>query len=184
MSELKIYSECGGMNPLRHYTVYSQIRDALHDIGVRFERKQIKTAVLQAGAEEEQVLQMYRDEVEHLIAEEGYKAVDVLSVGPDHPEKKQLREQFLREHTHPDEEVRFFVAGRGLFTLHMNNLVYDVLCEAGDVLVIPAGSRHWFDMGKNPDVITIRMYDNPEGWVAHYTGSPISDHFSRFESVS
>ena len=180
MSELKIYSECGGMNPLRHYTAYSQIREALHDIGVRFERWDIKPGALKPGADEKCVLGVYQDEVEQLMADEGYKAVDVMSVGPDHPDKETLRNQFLREHTHPDEEVRFFVAGKGLFTLHINNLVYDVLCEAGDVLVIPPGARHWFDMGSNPDVITIRLFDNPEGWVAHYTGSPIADHFSRF----
>ncbi|MCL6269584.1 cupin domain-containing protein [Sansalvadorimonas sp. 2012CJ34-2] len=180
MSELKIYSESGGMNPLRHYTVYSQIRDALHDIGVRFERWETRAEKLLPGVDEEVVLDLYRDQMEKLMAEEGYKAFDAISVGPDHPDKEALRKQFLREHTHPDEEVRFFVEGRGLFTLHHNNLVYDVLCEAGDVLIIPPGARHWFDMGNNPEVITIRLFNNPDGWVAHYTGSPIADHFSRF----
>ena len=180
MSELKIYSEWGGMKPLRHYTVYSRIREALNDIGVGFERWEVKAGALQPGVDEEYVLGIYRREVEQFMADEGYKAVDVISVGPEHPDKDILRNQFLREHTHPDEEVRFFAAGRGLFTLHINNLVIDVLCEAGDVLVIPPGVRHWFDMGSHPEVITIRLFDNPEGWVAHYTGSSIVDHFSRF----
>ncbi len=179
MSELKIFSEYGVKNPLRHYTVNSQIREALHDVGVRFERWETR-GNLAAGADSELVLKAYSEQVERLMTEEGYKTVDVLSVCPDDPDKERLREQFLREHTHSDDEVRIFVVGSGLFTLHINNLVYDVLCEEGDFLTIPAGTRHWFDMGPNPSLITIRLFNNPEGWVANYTGSPIADHFGRF----
>ena len=43
--------------------------------------------------------------------------------------------------------MRFFVAGSGLFTLHVGDRVYEVLCEQGDLIGVPDGTPHWFDMG-------------------------------------
>ena len=50
-----------------------------------------------------------------------------------------------------------------------------------DLLSVPAGIKHWFDMGEQPDFKCIRLFTNTEGWVADYTGSPIADSFPRFE---
>jgi len=78
--------------------------------------------------------------------------------------------------------VRFFVAGQGLFSLHIDASVYEVLCEKGDLISIPANTPHWFDMGQNPQFVAIRLFNNPDGWVANYSGSGIATQFSRLEN--
>ena len=77
-----------------------------------------------------------------------------------------MRAKFLDEHRHGEDEVRFFVAGRGLFVLHIEEHVYAVLCERNDLISVPAGTRHWFDMGEHPHFVAVRLFNNPEGWVA------------------
>jgi 1,2-dihydroxy-3-keto-5-methylthiopentene dioxygenase len=37
-------------------------------------------------------------------------------------------------------------------------------------------------MGPNPHFIAIRLFTNPEGWVAKFTGEPIADRFPRLEN--
>jgi len=116
------------------------------------------------------------------MADEGYQTVDVVSMAPDHPDKKAFRQKFLAEHTHSDDEVRFFVDGHGLFSLHLDDDVYEILCEKGDLIGVPANTRHWFDMGPNPRFVAIRLFNNPEGWVANFTGAGIADRFNRLDN--
>jgi 1,2-dihydroxy-3-keto-5-methylthiopentene dioxygenase len=106
----------------------------------------------------------------------------VVSLSADHPQKAELRQKFLSEHTHSEDEVRFFVAGEGLFTLHADNKVFEVLCQKGDLISVPANTPHWFDMGPNPGFIAIRLFNNPDGWVANFTGSDIAERFNRLEN--
>lgn len=159
----------------------SSIRARLAAAGVRFEQWQA-SAELSPGASQDDVIAAYRADIDRLIAEEGYQTVDVVSLNRKNPKKDELRQIFLREHRHGEDEVRFFVAGQGLFSLHINDRVYEVLCERGDLISVPANTPHWFDMGPNPDFIAIRLFNNPEGWVAHYTGDTIADRFNRLEN--
>jgi 1,2-dihydroxy-3-keto-5-methylthiopentene dioxygenase len=175
MSLIVVYDVQG--NELNErYTEHSEISNKLATLGVRFERWQT-TQPLSAEAGQEEVLAAYRADVDRLIAEYGFQSVDVVSMGPDHPQKAELRQKFLAEHTHADFEVRFFVEGSGLFYLHVGDRVYLVQCEQGDLISVPAGVTHWFDMGENPDFKCIRLFVVPEGWVGDFTGSEIVDRF-------
>ena len=153
-----------------------EIRRELAAIGVTFERWQAQ-APLTPGAPQAEVLAAYRPEIERLVAERGYLSVDVVSLDPAHPEREALRRKFLAEHTHADDEVRFFVAGSGLFTLHAAGRVYAVLCEQDDLISVPAGLPHWFDMGSAPAFTCIRLFNDPAGWVARFTGDEIAARF-------
>src|SRR5690625_7862069 len=94
---------------------------------------------------------------------------------PDHPKRVELRQSFLREHTHSEDELRFFAAGQGLFALRIGDRVLEVLCTRGDLIAVPAGTPHWFDMGPSPDFVALRFFNDSRGWIAHYTGSDRSD---------
>jgi 1,2-dihydroxy-3-keto-5-methylthiopentene dioxygenase len=109
-------------------------------------------------------------------------SVDVVSMHPAHPTKDALRTKFLAEHTHAEDEIRFFVGGCGLFTIRTETQVFEVKCEANDLIHVPAGTRHWFDMGAEPFFIAIRIFRNPEGWVANFTGDAIAERFPRLEA--
>ena len=178
MSQLRIYAESNGAAPLRTVTSHAEIARELGAVGVRFERWEASKSVV-PGASQDEVIAAYRDDIERLKKEKGYQAVDVISLTPDHPDRAALRQKFLNEHTHSEDEVRFFVAGRGQFTLHIGEKVYEVLCMQGDLIGVPDGTRHWFDMSEKPYFIAIRLFTNKEGWVANFTGSDIAGQFPR-----
>ncbi len=180
MSCLSVYHDTNSAQPFKVLTHGEDIAATLAEVGVRFERWQA-SAPIAPGASQEQVIAAYRPEIERLKEEGGYVTVDVISLTDDHPQKAELRSKFLDEHTHGEDEVRFFVAGRGLFSLHIGDKVYAVLCEKNDLISVPAGTPHWFDMGEHPHFVAIRLFNNPEGWVARFTGKDIASHFSCLE---
>jgi 1,2-dihydroxy-3-keto-5-methylthiopentene dioxygenase len=181
MSRLRIFDEGQGEEPLHAFDDHAQIARELGKVGVRFERWEASQPI-EPGAAPEAVIEAYRGDIERLQHEHGYQAVDVISLNADHPQKDALRQKFLNEHTHSEDEVRFFVAGQGLFTLHINDRIYEVLCCQGDLIGVPDGTRHWFDMGPNPGFVAIRLFTNPEGWVAQFTGDGIAQRFPRLEN--
>ena len=180
MSHLQIFPETGGHPPMP--TLASNDPDLiaaeLARRGIGFERWPARVA-LQEGASAESILAAYAPEIARVQASGTYPTVDAIRMTPDHPDREALRLKFLSEHTHSEDEVRFFVEGRGLFCLHIGPEVLQVLCEAEDFLRVPAGTRHWFDMGSQPRFSAIRFFDNPAGWVAQFTGDPIAERYPR-----
>lgn len=182
MSRLRIFDENHGDTPLAVHERHADISRALSTIGVRFEQWAASQPI-EPGASQDDVIAAYRDDIERLQLEKGYQAVDVISLTPDHPDRAVLRQKFLNEHTHSEDEVRFFVAGSGQFTLHVDGRVYDILCESGDLIGVPDGTRHWFDMSEAPYFVAIRLFTNKEGWVANFTGDEIAQRFPRMTPV-
>lgn len=177
MSRLEVFAEDGAL--MSDTRDGDEIAAQLARIGVTFERW--PTRGLAADADGDTILAAYAPEVERLKAMGGYQSIDVVSVVPDHPDRAMMRTKFLSEHTHAEDEVRFFVRGEGLFTLHAADRVWNVLCCEGDLMSVPAGMTHWFDMGAAPNFTAIRMFVNPDGWVAAFTGSDIAERFPRHE---
>ena len=172
MSELRIFDvlhpDAGAQVVLEHAAIAGE----LASIGVRFERWQANEPLAE-DADQAAVLAAYAEDVARLNAEYGFKSVDVVSLRADHPQKEAMRSKFLSEHTHDDFEVRFFVDGQGMFYLHVGDKVYAVLCTQGDLISVPSGVTHWFDMGTQPNFKCIRFFTVPEGWVGHFTGSGV-----------
>lgn len=180
MTHLRIFDEAEPARPLSTHVDYDDIRSRLAEAGIRLERWQA-SAPLAPGAPAAEVIAAYREDIDRLMRDGGYQAVDVVSMHPAHPDKEALRRKFLDEHTHAEDEVRFFVAGQGLFSLHIGTRVYEVLCTRGDLIAVPAGTRHWFDMGPEPEFVAIRLFTNPAGWVAQFTGTDIAARFPRLD---
>ena len=157
------------------------IRRALLPFDVRFERWEA-TAQLPPGAGQEAVLAAYRGDVDRMMKLGGYQSVDVVRIHPEHPDREAMRRKFLSEHTHDDDEVRFFVEGAGAFYLRNDDTVLKIVCEQGDLLSVPKHTRHWFDMGPRPLFAAIRLFTTPDGWVASFTGDKIADTVPKYES--
>ncbi len=155
---------------------FDTIAEQLNAIGVQLERWEPCTEFV-ADIEVQSALDAYQAPIEKLKRRYGFQSVDEVSLSPDHPQKQAMRQKFLSEHTHGDFEVRFFVEGRGLFYLHVGDKVYAILCEQGDLISIPADTRHWFDMGENPDFKCIRLFTTEDGWIAEFTGNSIAERF-------
>jgi len=183
MSQLRIFDEAQPQSALAEYRDHAAIARELGEVGVRFERWEASHPI-EPGASQDEVIAAYRGDIDRLMAEKGYQSVDVISLTPDHPDRATLRQKFLSEHTHSEDEVRFFVAGAGQFTLHINGKVYDVLCEKGDLIGVPDGTPHWFDMSESPYFVAIRLFTNKEGWVARFTGTDLADRFPRMAPLA
>ena len=181
MSRLRIFNDTDPGQPRFTSSDGQAIATELAKIGVTFERWQAN-APIEPGATPEQVMDAYRTDIDRLVAERGFRSVDVVSIAPDNPNRGEMRRKFLDEHFHKEDEVRFFVAGSGLFTLHVGDKVFEVLCEAGDLIAVPDGTTHWFDMGPEPSFVAIRFFTEPDGWVGHFTGTDIAQKFPRYEA--
>jgi len=180
MSRLRIYDESRADAPIATWNHPADIARELGAAGVRFEQWEASQPIV-PGASQDEVIAAYRGDIDRLMREEGYRSVDVVSLNPDHPEREAFRRKFLDEHTHSEDEVRFFVAGAGQFTLHIGDRIYEVLCEAGDLIGVPDRTRHWFDMSESPYFVAIRLFTNAEGWVADFTGEDIAQRFPRMD---
>ena len=178
MSQLKIYSEDRSQNPLLQSSNGKEIAAEFAKVGVLFERWEA-TSQIADDASNEEIIAAYQEDIQRLIEKSGYQTYDVINVNPDISEKEKMRRKFLSEHTHADDEIRFFIKGKGLFALHIKDKVYQIICEKNDLITVPANTPHWFDMGATPSFSCIRLFDSPEGWVPYYTGSNISDRFDR-----
>lgn len=178
MSALTIFTDNEAATPVWHSTDAEAIRQRLNAKGVRFERWQADCD-LGENPEPDAVITAYQHAIDKLVAEKGYQSWDVISMRADNPQKEALRGKFLSEHTHGEDEVRFFVEGAGLFCLHLDGHIYQLLCEKSDLISVPAGTPHWFDMGSEPNFTAIRIFDNPEGWIAKFTGDNIADAYPR-----
>ena len=183
MSRLRIFTENDPGQPLFASTDGQAIASELAKIGVTFERWQAN-APIEPGATPEQVMDAYRADIDRLVAERGFRTVDVVSIAPDHPDRIEMRKKFLDEHFHKEDEVRFFVAGSGLFILHVGDRVYEIECVTDDLIAVPDGATHWFDMGEYPNFVAIRFFTEPDGWVGHFTGTGISNRFPRYEPAA
>src|SRR4051794_37339736 len=116
MSELTVYLDSDPGHP-RSYTDLASIQRELAAVGIRFERWEANQP-LAPGAGQEEILAAYRESVDRLMREKGFQSADVIKMVPDHPQKVEMRNKFLSEHTHSEDEVRFFVEGKGLFNIH------------------------------------------------------------------
>jgi 1,2-dihydroxy-3-keto-5-methylthiopentene dioxygenase len=90
-----------------------------------------------AGAQPEAVMAAYATDIQRISVARGFKTVDVVSIHPEHPDREAMRRKFLDEHFHKEDEVRFFVAGSGLFTLHVDEQRLRDPVRAGDLIGVP-----------------------------------------------
>jgi 1,2-dihydroxy-3-keto-5-methylthiopentene dioxygenase len=124
------------------------------------------------------VLGAYASEVAALKARGGYLTADVIDVRPDTPNLDAMLARFSREHWHDEDEVRFIVEGRGLFHVHPpDGPVFSIEVEAGDLIRVPRGTQHWFDLCGDRRIRAIRLFQDPSGWTPHYTDSGIDKGF-------
>ncbi len=157
----------------------SAVQQFLDERGILHERWSASRD-LPSGATNEQVLAAYDYLLKPLMKNGGYQTADVIRVDGQTPNLGGIREKFIREHTHSEDEVRVFVEGQGFFWFHKegrDDEVFALLCEQGDLISVPANTKHWFDLGDPPKVCAIRIFTDQAGWVPHYTNSGIDRQY-------
>lgn len=172
MTRLTLYSDTAPFAAATAIEDHASIVAALAPTGVQLERW---PAALGDDRSDAAILARFAGEIDRLKARGGYRSCDVVRLTPDHPQRAEFRSKFLSEHVHDDDEVRFFVEGSGLFYIRSGAVVHALECTAGDLIALPAGTRHWFDTGERPSFTAIRLFTTPDGWVARFTGDPIAE---------
>ena len=183
MSTLYVFNDINAAQADKVTGDLKEIAAILETKGIRFEQWEAGFEITSESSSED-ILQAYSDSIYRLKEQGGYQTADVINMTPDHPQKNELRNKFLDEHVHSEDEVRFFVKGDGLFYLHLDDGVYAVQCCKNDLIGVPANTRHWFDMGGSPNFTAIRLFTNVEGWVAKFTGEKIANEFPRYEALA
>ena len=176
MSRLTVYTDDAPGRPLLRTEDPDAIAAELAPLGVRFERWESPVALLPEDSAE-RILEAYRPYLDQLMGETGAGSADVVRMTPETPNLPAIRQKFLSEHTHTEDEVRFFVSGTGNFVLHLNGRIYDAYCTEGDLISVPANIKHWFDAGELPSFTVLRIFTDTSGWVPQYTGDAISERF-------
>jgi 1,2-dihydroxy-3-keto-5-methylthiopentene dioxygenase len=145
--------------------------------GIDYERWEPQHPVA-ADAGSDAVLSAYAREIDKLKARGGYVTADVIDVKADTPNLDVMLAKFSREHFHDEDEVRFIIEGRGLFHIHpRTGPVFAIEVEAGDLIRVPRGTHHWFDLCAERRIRAIRLFQDVSGWTPHYTDSGVDKGF-------
>ncbi|HEY9679649.1 MAG TPA: cupin domain-containing protein [Drouetiella sp.] len=146
----------------------AEIANFVERFGLWYERWDL--AKLPAkNASQEEILSRYKEEIERLNKRGGYVTADVINVSPATPGLDAMLEKFSPEHTHSEDEVRFVVHGRGVFHINpVNGPIFAIEMESGDLINVPAGTQHWFNLCAEKSIVTIRLFQETSGWAPHY----------------
>ena len=163
-------------------TDFLEIKNLLFRYGVMIARWDAST-LLSDDATQETILAAYSHELGPFMEQNGYATADVVNIHPKTENLMAIREKFMKEHTHSEDEIRFFVDGCGKFWFHLDNEeILCVICERGDFMSVPKNTRHWFDIAPGYYVKAIRIFSNMEGWVPNYTGSGLDQHYNKLQT--
>jgi 1,2-dihydroxy-3-keto-5-methylthiopentene dioxygenase len=157
----------------RTLTAHEEIRAHLATIGIDYERWEVADGV-SADASAADVLSAYAPQIETLKKRGGYATADVIDVRSDTVGLDAMLAKFKIEHRHDEDEVRYIVEGRGLFHIHPTSApVVALEVEAGDLIRVPRGTLHWFDLCGERRIRAIRLFQDAAGWTPHYTNSGV-----------
>jgi 1,2-dihydroxy-3-keto-5-methylthiopentene dioxygenase len=152
----------------RQITDAREICEFLKPFGIWYEQWDVEGRI-GADATNEEILTAYAPEIERLKKAGNFVTADVINVNPQTPNLDALLAKFSKEHTHSEDEVRFTVRGSGVFHIHAKNgPVFAIQVESGDLINVPAGTQHWFDLCNDRTIRCIRLFQDQSGWTPNY----------------
>jgi len=165
------------LNEDKTLTADQEIAAELAGHGIDYERWAPSHPIAD-NAPAEDILNAYAREIEALKTRGGYVTADVIDVSPTTPGLDAMLAKFNREHWHDEDEVRFIIAGHGLFHIHSTTgAVLAIEVEAGDLIRVPRGTLHWFNLCGDRRIRAIRLFQDTAGWTPNYTESRVDENF-------
>ncbi len=159
----------------RTLTESGEIATYLSERGIDYERLE---GALPTAPSSEALLAAYADKIDALKARGGYVVADVIDVSAETPGLDAMLKRFSSEHWHDEDEVRLIAEGRGVFHIHPENgPVFALEVEPGDLIRVPRGTHHWFDLCGDRRIRAIRLFQDKSGWTPHYTESGVDSKF-------
>jgi 1,2-dihydroxy-3-keto-5-methylthiopentene dioxygenase len=162
----------------RQLTDAAEISNFLKPFGIWYEHWQV-AGRLSPTASDADILNEYAPEIEKVKAAGGFLTADVINVHSETPNLDAMLAKFNKEHTHSEDEVRFTVEGKGVFHLHPEGgPVFSVTVESGDMINVPCGMKHWFNLCDDRRIRCIRFFEDVTGWTPHYVEQGVHGEFS------
>lgn len=156
----------------------SAIAEFLKDFGIVYEQWDVAGRI-GPDASNEEILEAYSPEIERLKSEHGFVTADVINVTPETPGLDDMLAKFDKEHLHTEDEVRFTVKGSGVFHINPENgPVFGITVESGDLISVPNGTHHWFNLCGDKTIRCIRLFEDVSGWTPHYMEEPVHENYS------
>lgn len=178
MSILSVFHLSSPELPNKVLTHHDDIAATLAEQGVRLERRTDELRI-RPGTAQEQVLAECQGLLDQLMTAHGSVAFGLLNRDGLDPTQADLRE----EHVHEAVEVFAVISGRAQVSLRLGDYVHAVLCEKGDVLVVPAGLRRWMDLGDNPFCLALRLFGSEAGMQPQFTGDASVRQFAGMDEL-
>lgn len=161
----------------RIITGVGPINAFLQEYGIHHENWKV-SGRLAGEATADEVLAAFAEEIDHLKVLGNYVTADVIQVTPDTPGLQAMLDRFNQEHTHAEDEVRFIVEGSGVFHIHGDDgTVFSIEVLAGDLINVPRGTKHWFDLCEERRIRAIRLFQDESGWTPLYTGDAVAGEY-------
>lgn len=161
----------------REITDFNSVRTYLRGIGIDYERW-VPSAVLSGNPTNSEILEAFASDIERLKEKGGYTTADVIDLNENTPDLDAMLAKFNKEHWHDEDEVRYTISGRGVF--HVNpghSPVVSIEVQEGDLIRVPRGTNHWFDLCGERKIRAIRLFQNKTGWTPYYTESGVAQNF-------
>ncbi|WP_298190135.1 acireductone dioxygenase [uncultured Pseudomonas sp.] len=161
MSCLTVYHQSSPEHPNKLLSHVEDIASTLAAVGVQFSQVAVQQPVI-AGTASAEVIAASRVQIDQLMSTHGYAAAEVLSLCDERGEGSELARALRQEQLCPSAHLHYYLAGRGVLALHIGEYVYSLLCEKNDLVLLPAGTAHWFDAGEHPRFAVLRVFDSPQ----------------------
>jgi 1,2-dihydroxy-3-keto-5-methylthiopentene dioxygenase len=114
-------------------------------------------------------LDNFQPTLDELRTRRGYVTQDEVALRPETPNLDGILAKFDPEHLHTDDEVRFVLEGEGIFDIRSNDERWmRVIVEAGDLIVVPAGKNHRFELTNKRAIRCARLFKDQSGWTPVY----------------
>jgi 1,2-dihydroxy-3-keto-5-methylthiopentene dioxygenase len=111
----------------------------------------------------------FRGPLDAMKRERGYVHEDEVALRPTTPGLEGICAQFVDEHLHDEDEVRFILEGEGIFDVRSRSDRYmRVVVETGDLLLVPAQRHHRFLLTGSKTIRAVRLFKDPSGWTPRY----------------
>ncbi len=155
-----------------------EMREFLKPFGIWYEKWDVEGRIGPEATDEE-ILSAYEPEINRLKAEGGFVTADVINVKPTTPNLDTMLNKFNKEHTHSEDEIRFTVYGSGVFHINPENgPVFAITVESGDLVNVPRGTQHWFNLCDNRTIRCIRLFEDMSGWTPHYIENGVDSKYA------
>lgn len=183
MSQLALYSQFNLQTPYRVEKEFDTQSKELAGDGIILSKWPVLNTLPNALLEKAQVLRLYNDLVNEIKQQHNFLYADVACLHSSCALSLSMRGQYLSEHTHCEDEARFFIDGKVLVYVHCNERIHIIECGKGDFLLIPRAVKHWMDIGPSPNFTSIRWYNSKQGLSNSFTGSYVAESTPRWETI-